>query len=126
MTMTATSTNAKAPAGLYTVPVGSNETLRKGVAKLQFKVTSPVMKKATAFVFSSKTFWDRVAIPAMNAALKAKGVTNLRFPSGNFYADSAGVTKQAPLAKVPAGFKYYPRKGYDPVTGVAFLWVVVS
>ncbi|MFC6803085.1 hypothetical protein ACFQDE_16305 [Deinococcus caeni] len=72
------------------------------------------MKKATAFVFSNKTFWDRVAIPAMNAALKAKGVTNLRFPSGNFYADSAGVTKQAPLAKVPAGFKYYPRKGTTP------------
>lgn len=126
LTTTSTGTSAAKPSGLYVVPLGSNETLRKGLNKLQFKVTSPIMQKAAAFVFSSRTFWDRFARPAVEAALKAKGITNVRLPSGNFYANSAGQTKQAPLAKVPAGYKYYPRKGYDPKTGIAFLWVVVS
>ena len=128
MTMTATSaaTPAAKTSGLYTVPLGSNETLRRGVAKLQFRVTSPVMKKVAAYVFGSKGFWDKIALPSAVRALRAKGITSIRFPAGNFYANSAGVLKQAPLAKVPAGFKYYPRKGFDPVTGIAFLWVVVS
>lgn len=127
--MTTTSTSAAKPAataGLYTVPLGSNDTLKKGVAKLQFKVTSPIMQKAAAFVFASSTFWDRFARPAVQAALKANGVTNIRLPSANFYANEAGNLKAPPLAVVPKGYKYYPRKGYDPKTGIAFIWVVVS
>lgn len=132
MTMTTTSTAAPAkpqpkPSGLYTVPLGSTETLRKGVAKVQFKFTSPVMKKAADFVFNRLGGqWDSKVIPAMLAALKLNGIVNVRFPKGNFYADSNGNLKSAPLVKIPAGYKYYPRKGYDPATGVAFIWVVVS
>lgn len=131
MTMTTTSTAAPAkpqpkPSGLYTVPLGSTETLRKGVAKIQLKATTPIMKQAFAYVFNSSGFWDRVARPAMLAALKAKGITNVRFPSANFYADSNGNLKSPPLVKIPSGYKYYPRKGYDPATGVAFMWLVVS
>lgn len=131
MTMAATTTSASTakPAGLYTVPLGSNDVLKKGVAKLQYKFTSPLVKKAAEYVFNSLGFWDRIAVPRALAALKAKGVTNLRFPSGNFYADSNGNLKPASLftsVKPPAGYRYYPRKGYDPATGVAFFWVVVS
>ncbi|THF88477.1 hypothetical protein E7T09_04530 [Deinococcus sp. KSM4-11] len=132
MTMATTSTTgvtagaAVGAPGLYVVPLGSTDTLRKGLAKLQFKFTSPIMQKAAAFVFNSNTFWDRFARPAMVAALKAKGITNVRFPSGNFYANSDGVTKAAPLVIKPKGFAYYPRKGYDPATGIAYMWLVVG
>lgn len=126
MSATATTSTSAKPSGLYVVPLGSTETLRKGLNKLQFKVTSPIMQKAAAFVFNSSTFWDRFARPAVQAALKAKGITSIRLPSGNFYANSAGQTKASPLPKVPTGYKYYPRKGYNPATGVAFLWVVVG
>ena len=127
--VTATATSAPKPAasaGLYTVPLGSSDTLKKGVAKLQFQVSSPIMKRAAAYVFNSLGFWDRFARPAVEAALKAKGITNLRLPAANFYANSAGNLKAPPLAIVPKGYKYYSRKGYDPKTGIAYLWVVVS
>lgn len=132
MTMTATSaaTPAARTSGLYTVPLGSNETLRRGVAKLQFKVTSPIALKICSVIFGhvhgTNWIWDKLVIPRALAAYRAQGITNIRFPKGNFYANTAGVLKQAPLVKVPAGFKYYARKGFDPKTGLAFVWVVVS
>lgn len=127
----ATTTSAKPAAktaGLYTVPLGSNDTLKKGVAKLQFKI-SPLLSKAAEYVFNSLGFWDKFAVPRAMAALKAKGVTNIRFPSGNFIADSNGNLKPATLltpALKAKGYLWYARKGYDPKTGIAFVWVVVS
>ncbi|MVN89386.1 hypothetical protein GO986_21865 [Deinococcus sp. HMF7620] len=50
-------------------------------------------------------------------------------PSGNFWANSSGILKQGSLftnTTKPKGYQYYLRKGFDPATSTAFIWVVVS
>ncbi|MVN89387.1 hypothetical protein GO986_21870 [Deinococcus sp. HMF7620] len=88
-TMTIMATGATTPAkpaasaGLYTVPLGSTEPLRKGVAKLQFKVTTPLMKRAAHFLLNQLSGgWDKRIIPAIHAALRAKGVPTSECPAG--------------------------------------------
>lgn len=128
MTMTTTSTAAPAkpqpkPSGLYTVPLGSTEPLRKGVAKVQFKPTTPVMKKLADFMLNRVNgLWNSRVASHVHAALAAKGGKNIRLPSGNFYANSNGQIRSTPAP----GYQWYQRKGYDPKTGIAWVWVVVS
>lgn len=111
--------------GLYTVPVGDNGKLRPGVAKLQFKPTNAAVRKACQLIFKSNRLWDRLCKPAIERALKLKGIKNIRLPSSNFYANAKGNLKKAPLTPVPAGYKFYLRKGYDSKTGIAFIRIVV-
>lgn len=126
--MTATSTNAKAPiaSGLYVIPVGSDQPLRKGLNKVQFKATSLIMRQACSVVFGllpgTSKLWDQLVVGPMNKGFKAKGMGNVYLPTTNFWADSRGMRKLVPAP----GYVWYARKGYDKATGIGYFWVVVS
>ena len=128
MTMTATSaaTPAAKTSGLYVLPLGSDQPLRRGLNKVQFKATTPVMRKACEVVFGllplTGKLWDQLVVGPMNKAFKAKGMGNVYLPTTNFYADSRGMRKLIPAS----GYRWYARKGYDRATGIGYFWVVVS
>lgn len=105
--------------------------MQKGVARIEMKITSPLLIKIADAVFNkSSKIWDQKLVPAMTRALQAKNVKNIRFPSGNFYVDKNGNLKPSTavtsaIAKT-RGYTYCARKGFDAARGMAWLYVVVS
>lgn len=125
MTMSTTSipaATATKTTGLHTVALGSGATLPKGVVKATFKVTTPIMKKAADFMLNKVNgLWNKIVAPRIVSGMASKG-GNVRMPSASFYANEDGLLRSTPAP----GYKWYQRKGYDPKTGLCWIWVVVS
>lgn len=116
---------------LYTVRLGQNVPMQKGVARIEIKLKNPLAIKIADAVFNkSAKLWDQKLVPAMTRALQAKGVKNIRFPAGNFFIDKDGNLKPANAANSAVakarGYVYCARKGFDTTRSIAWLYVVVS
>lgn len=90
------------------------------MTRLRYRISNPVLRKAAGFIANTKGFWDSVALPRVEAALKSSGEPTVTLLRGNF---TNLKTLETRTSTAP-GFTFLPRKGWDEAKGEFWLWVV--
>ena len=99
-------------------PIPADQPLRKGLNKVFIRF-GPLRGPLAEKVASSHRVWDAFVVPAFERGAAAKG-EKLELLRGNWFNEK---TLQSRNSAAP-GFKYMPRKGYDPKTRALYVFMV--